>query len=278
MEFFTLNNGLKMPVIGLGTFPMNRLELVKVFFQAISEENGAYRSFDTAAAYGNEKWLGWARTLSFKRRDEFFITTKLSNEQQRSGNIRRAIENSLKKLNIDYVDLYLMHWPNPGTYLHAWNEMEKIYKDGLAKAIGVCNFHDHHLAEILKIANVIPAVNQIELHPLLSQRPLVEFCKKRDIQVVAYSPLARMHKDLVENEILLNLARKYEKSVNQIIFRWNYQSNIIVIPKTSKKERLRENIDIFDFSISAEDMEKIESINKNFRVRYNPDNCDFTKL
>lgn len=275
MKYFILNNGIKMPVIGLGTFPMKRLELFKVFFQATS---CGYTSFDTSSAYGNERWLGLAQWISRKQRDKLFFTTKLSNTQQREGNIRKALENSLRLLKLDYIDLYLMHWPNPETYLKSWKEMEKLYEEKLIKAIGVCNFHEHHLNKLFSVANIIPAVNQIELHPLLSQKPLINFCKKYNIQVEAYSPLARMDENLIKNKTLIDLSKKYNKTVSQVIFRWNYQNNIIVIPKTSHKKRLIENIDFFDFEISNEDMKKIDLINCNFRVRYNPDTCDFTKL
>lgn len=275
MKYFILNNGIKMPVIGLGTFPMKRLELFKVFFQATS---CGYTSFDTSSAYGNERWLGLAQWISRKQRDKLFFSTKLSNAQQREGNIRKALENSLRLLKLDYIDLYLMHWPNPETYLKSWKEMEKLYEEKLIRAIGVCNFHEHHLNKLFSVANIIPAVNQIELHPLLSQKPLINFCKKYNIQVEAYSPLARMDENLIKNKTLIDLSKKYNKTVSQVIFRWNYQNNIIVIPKTSHKKRLIENIDFFDFEISNEDMKKIDLINCNFRVRYNPDTCDFTKL
>ncbi|WP_270521500.1 aldo/keto reductase family protein [Megamonas funiformis] len=275
MKYFILNNGIKMPVIGLGTFPMKRLELFKVFFQATS---CGYTSFDTSSAYGNERWLGLAQWISRKQRDKLFFSTKLSNAQQREGNIRKALENSLKLLKLDYIDLYLMHWPNPETYLKSWKEMEKLYEEKLIRAIGVCNFHEHHLNKLFSVANIIPAVNQIELHPLLSQKSLINFCRKYNIQVEAYSPLARMNEKLIKNKTLIDLSKKYNKTISQIIFRWNYQNNIIVIPKTSHKNRLIENIDFFDFEISSEDIKKIDLINCDFRVRHNPDTCDFTKL
>lgn len=278
MEFFTLNNGVKMPVIGLGTFPMNRFNLMKVVCQAVDIKNGSYSSFDTSAAYNNERWLGFSQKVCKKRRSELFITTKLSNEQQRCGNVRQALTRSLELLKTSYVDLYLMHWPNPHTYLESWRQMEILYKEGMVRAIGICNFHQHHIESLLEIANVVPMINQIELHPLLSQKKLLEFCKMQRIQVEAYSPTARMYKGLIEHPILVRLAKKYDKTVNQIIFRWDYQCGVIAIPKTCRVKRLRENINIFDFELSREDMIAIDSINKNFRVRHNPDNCDFLKL
>lgn len=275
MEYFILNNGIKMPAIGLGTFPMTRLELIRVFFQATA---CGYISFDTSAAYGNERWLGLAQWLSRKKRENLFFTTKLSNQQQREGNIRKALEDSLHLLKLDYVDLYLMHWPNPETYLKSWKEMEKLYEEKLIRAIGVCNFHEHHLKKLFEVANIIPAVNQVEIHPLLSQKSLINFCKQYNIQMEAYSPLARMNDKLIKNKVLIDLAVKYGKTVTQIIFRWNYQNGVVVIPKTSNKKRLLENISFFDFELSNEDMKMIDNINCNFRVRHNPDNCDFSRL
>ncbi len=278
MNYFTLNNGVKMPAIGLGTFSMSRFALMKVVYQAVKKENGGYSSFDTAAAYGNERWLGLGQKICTKKRHELFLTTKLSNTQQRIGNVGEALARSLVLLRTSYVDLYLMHWPNPETFVDCWLQMEALYKKGLARAIGVCNFHQHHLEKLVKVATILPAVNQFEMHPLLSQKELLNFCKSQGIQACAYSPVARMHKELIENPILVALARKHCKTVNQIIFRWDYQCGAIAIPKTSKVERLRENINIFDFELSNEEMVAIDSINRDFRVRHNPDHCDFSKL
>jgi diketogulonate reductase-like aldo/keto reductase len=171
-----------------------------------------------------------------------------------------------------------MHWPNPDTYMASWRQMEEIYQEGLTKAIGVCNFHKHHLEKLLDIANVVPAINQVELHPLLSQVDLVRYCTKNGIRVSAYSPLARMNPKLVENPVLQRIAGKYHKTVPQVILRWNFQNGIISVPKTSKQVRLRENLDIFDFTLTHGDISEIGDMNENFRVRHNPDNCDFSKL
>lgn len=275
MNTFLLNNGIDIPAIGLGTFPMKRYELVATVRKAIKNN---YLLFDTANAYGNEKFLGLAIKLTKKKREDLFVTTKLSNSQQRNGNIRKSLKDSLKLLRLDYIDLYLMHWPNPDTFLESWKQMEILYEEGLCKAIGVCNFHQHHLEQLLKIANVIPSVNQIELHPLLSQKLLIEYCKSKNILVQAYSPLARMHEDLIFNPVITSLSKKYEKTAVQIILRWIFQQGISSVPKTSTNKRLKSNINIFDFKITDIDMDLINQINKNFRVRYNPDNCDFNKL
>jgi len=277
MQIIKLNNGLKMPILGLGTWPMNRFELVKAVYYAI---RFGYTSIDTSSAYGNEKWLGRAlrimRLLSNSK--NIFITTKLSNAEQRNGNVRLALNNSMKRLNVKCIDLYLMHWPNPETYLDCWRQMEVLYNEGLVKSIGVCNFHEHHLEELLKIATVIPAINQIELHPLLSQIELRSYCSSKGITVEAYSPVARMNPKLIKNDILLKIAILHSKTVPQIILRWNVQHEIVVIPKSSSPIRLGENINIFDFKLSTEEMQSIDGLNENFRVRHNPDTADFSRL
>lgn len=271
----TLNNKLQMPAIGLGTYPMKGLELINTVLKAIDI---GYNSFDTAAAYKNHEDIGKALKLSNTSREEIFITSKLSNKEQRAGDVEQALKTTLNYLGLEYLDLYLMHWPNPGTFLKSWSQMEKLYKEGLVKAIGVCNFHEHHLRELLSNGNIIPSINQVELHPLLNQKPLVKYCKSKNIVIEAYSPLARMHKKLIKNPLLVKIAEKYQKTVPQIILRWNYQNDIISIPKTQNEERLNENINIFDFNIDKYDLDFIDSLNESFRVRYNPDSCDFNKL
>lgn len=276
MKFIKLNNGLNMPIIGLGTYPLNRFKLIKAMYFAY--KNGCI-SFDTSSAYRNERWLGIGiKILKFFGAKNLFITTKLSNHSQRKGNIREELLKSMKKLNLKYIDLYLMHWPNPDTYLDSWKEMEKLYEEGLVRAIGVCNFHEHHLEKLLEIAKVKPVINQIEIHPLLTQMPLREYCKSKKIQLQSYSPIARMDKKLVENQILISIAKKYNKSVPQIILKWNIQSNIITIPKSGNKIRIKENFDIFNFELTNQELEEIDNLNENYRVRYNPDTVDYTKV
>jgi diketogulonate reductase-like aldo/keto reductase len=270
-----LNNGVEMPFIGLGTFPMNGLNLALIIRKAVKM---GYRSFDTASAYGNEKWLGRGIRICGKRRSDLFITTKLSNHDQRIGDVKAAFQNSMLRLGMKYLDLYLMHWPNPETYLNSWKQMEALYKEGLVRAIGVSNFHRHHLERLLEIADVIPVINQVELHPLLSQTDLVEFCEKSKIKISAYSPLARMNEKLIKNKVLIDIAGEYKKTVPQIILRWDYQHQIVSIPKSSNPIRLKQNISIFDFNLSENDIDLIDQLNVNFRVRYDPDNCDFSKL
>lgn len=275
MEIVKLNNGVDMPVIGLGTFPMNKIPLVKNIRRAVQ---AGYTAFDTSSAYQNEKSVGWGIKFCGKKREELFITTKISNTQQYKSNATDALKESLQKLKLSYVDLYLIHWPVPEKYLQTWKEMEKLYKDGLAKAIGVCNFHQHHIEKLLEIAEIMPAVNQVELHPLLSQNELHTYCVQQGIQMEAYTPIARMDEKLVKNEVLLKIAADHKKTVVQIILRWDYQRGIIPIPKSSNPERLKQNIDIFDFSLTESEMTAINALNQNYRVRYDPDNCDFRRL
>jgi diketogulonate reductase-like aldo/keto reductase len=259
----------------MGTFPLKGFKFARLVLKAASL---GYRSFDLAPAYGNEQWFGRAMFFCRNRRHDLFITTKLSNTAQRSGDVRTAFQHSLKKLGIKYLDLYLMHWPVPDLYLSSWKQMEVLYKEGMIRAIGVCNFHEHHLIRLLDSADVIPAINQIELHPLLSQKELVSFCRAQGIAVEAYSPVARMHDKLLSNETLKSIAVRHQKTVPQVIFRWNLQNGIVVIPKSSSPVRLRENISVFDFSLSDKEMESIDLLNIDFRVRFDPDNCDFSQL
>jgi len=275
MRSVILNNGISMPIIGMGTWPLNGIKLSLLAWTAARL---GYRHFDTASAYHNEKWLGKGIRFSGIKRADLWITTKLSNEEQRSGDVEIALKNSLERLGMTYVDLYLMHWPNPDTYLASWKMMEALYKNGLARSIGVCNFHQHHLERLLPLAEVIPAVNQIELHPLLSQSALAAFCESCNIHVSAYSPVARMHARLINNPDLVDLAKYHNKTVPQVILRWDYQNGIPVAIKSSSVVRLRENISILDFCLSANEMNMINRLDENFRVRHNPDTCDFSIL
>ena len=275
MEVKRLNNGVEMPVVGLGTFLMNKLPLVKTIRTA---SKMGYTSFDTSSAYQNESSVGWGLKFSGMKREEIFVTTKISNTQQYQSDARTALKLSLKNLKLSYVDLYLIHWPVPEKFQQTWLEMEQLYAEGLAKAIGVCNFHQHHIERLMEVASVTPAVNQVELHPLLSQEELAEFCRGLGIQIEAYSPVARMDEKLVKNPVLMEIARSHKKTVVQVILRWDYQHGIISIPKSSNPERLMQNIDIFDFSLTEQEMQRINSLNENYRVRYDPDNCDFKRL
>ncbi|PLR76619.1 aldo/keto reductase [Bacillus sp. V3-13] len=267
----TLHNGVKMPWFGFGVFKVKEgeevIESVKAALKA------GYRSIDTAAVYQNEEGVGQAIKESGVPREELFVTTKVWNADQGFDSTLSAFETSLKKLGLDYVDLYLIHWPVKGKYKETWRALEQLYKDGRVRAIGVSNFHVHHLQDLLADAEIKPMVNQVELHPLLAQTELHEFCKNQGIQIEAWSPLAQG--ELLNNEVLKEIGAKYDKSPAQIILRWDLQREIVTIPKSINENRIIENANIFDFELSRDDMEKINSLNENRRVGADPDNFDF---
>ncbi|MDO5147052.1 MAG: aldo/keto reductase [Eubacteriales bacterium] len=271
----SLNDSVQIPAIGLGTFPMRGIGLIKA---VIAAEKVGISMFDTSRAYHNERELGLALKLGRLKRKDVFVITKISNRQQETGDVRGALLSSLKRMNLSYVDLYLMHWPYPPYYLKTWKAMEDLQREGLARSIGVCNCHEHHLNALLDIAEIVPAVNEVEIHPLLSQEPLAQFCNTNNINMMAYSPLARMAPELVENDIIKNLAIKYGKTSVQIILRWDLQHGYIVIPKASKKKHMLENLSILNFELEESEMALIDGLNQNKRFRHNPDTCDFTKL
>lgn len=273
MKEFILNNGVKIPTVGLGVF---RVEDPKEAYNTVrlALEVG-YRHIDTAMIYGNEESVGKAIKDSGVAREDIFLTTKLWNDDQRSGKVQEAIATSLKRLDTDYVDLYLVHWPVAGTYVTIWKEMEKLYKQGKAEAIGVSNYNPHHLDELLRVAEVIPAVNQIECYPYLSQESVIEYCKKKNIYPEAWGPLGAGKSDILDNPLIKDLAIKYKKTPAQIVLRWNIDRGVIVIPKSVRKERLIENLSVTEFQLSAEDITSINVLNKNQRLGSDPDNFNF---
>ncbi|MFE7061662.1 aldo/keto reductase [Sutcliffiella sp. NPDC057660] len=260
-----------MPWFGLGVYKVEEGQevesSVKMAIQA------GYRSIDTAAIYKNEDGVGKAIKEAGVPREELFITTKVWNADQGYESTLAAFEASMEKLGLEYLDLYLVHWPVKGKYVDTWKALEKLYADGKVRAIGVSNFHIHHLQDILDVAEVKPMVNQVEYHPKLSQVELLNFCKENGIQMEAWSPL--MQGELLQNEVLMELSEKYNKSVAQIILRWDLQNGVVTIPKSVKEHRIKENADIFDFEITDEDMQKIHALNENKRVGPDPDNFDF---
>ena len=275
MNDIILNNGESIPWIGLGTFPMKDEECATAVKYAV--KNG-YRLFDSAAAYRNAEVLGKALKENFSSRDDYKLMTKLSNRQQRTLDVRKALVDSLHFLGMDYVDFYLLHWPNPGTYVECYQQIEELVKEGLVKNIGVSNFHRHHLEELFKYMTIKPVVNQVELHPKLNQEELARYCYDNDIRMVSYSPFARMDPRLIEDVVLNDIANKYGVTVTQVIVRWNYQKGYVVIPKSANDERQRNNISVDTFELTEEDMERINGCNEDYRVRHNPDTCDFMRL
>ncbi|HZH61787.1 MAG TPA: aldo/keto reductase [Metabacillus sp.] len=265
----TLHNGVKMPWIGLGVFKVQDGEEVVNSIKAALEFG--YRSIDTAAIYKNEEGVGRAIAESNVPREELFITTKVWNTNHGYESTLKAFDDSMEKLGLDYLDLYLIHWPLPsqGKYVETWKALEKLYKDGRIRAIGVSNFKIHHLEEIIANCEIKPMVNQVEYHPRFNQRELHAFCKENDIQLEAWSPL--MQGGLLDDPVLVKIAEKYNKSTAQIILRWDLQTEVVTIPKSTKPHRIAENANIFDFELSQEDMDKINGLNQDKRMFADPD-------
>ncbi|MCR8926664.1 aldo/keto reductase [Priestia megaterium] len=271
----TLHNGVKMPGFGLGVFKVEEgPELVNAIKVAIKH---GYRSIDTAAIYGNEEGVGQGIREGLKEagisRENVFVTSKVWNADLGYDATIAAYETSLKKLGLDYLDLYLIHWPVEGKYKEAWRALETLYKEGKVKAIGVSNFQVHHLKDLMEDAEIKPVINQVEYHPRLTQKELQAFCEKHHIQLEAWSPL--MQGELLDNEVLTEIANKHNKSVAQVILRWDVQNGIITIPKSTKEHRIVENASIFDFELTKEEIESIDELNQNHRVGPDPDNFDF---
>lgn len=270
-----LSNGVQMPWLGLGVFQVeDGTTVVESVCAAI--KNG-YRSIDTAAIYQNESGVGQGIregiAIAGINREDLFITSKVWNDDLGYEETLAAFETSLEKLGLDYLDLYLIHWPKAGKYKEAWRALETIYKNGKVKAIGVSNFQIHHLEDLMEDAEIVPMINQVELHPKLTQTELRSFCQRHGIQVEAWSPL--MQGQLLDHELLKGIGEKYNKSVAQIIIRWDLQNGIITIPKSIKEHRIIQNADVFDFALTDNEMEQISGINENLRVGPDPDNFDF---
>ncbi|WP_338001036.1 aldo/keto reductase [Neobacillus terrae] len=267
----TLHNGVKMPWFGLGVYKVQEgeeaLKSVKAAIKA------GYRAIDTAALYENEESVGQAIKESGVPREELFITTKVWNSDQRNDSVMEAFETSLKKLGLEYVDLYLVHWPVKEKYKQTWKVLEQLYKEGRVRAIGVSNFNIRQLEDLLADAEIKPMVNQVELHPLLSQPELRKYCKNQEIQIEAWAPLGQGR--LLKHPVLTELAVRHNKSTAQVILRWDLQNEIVTIPKSVKEHRIIENADIFDFELSASDIEKINALNENKRFGADPETFNF---
>ena len=267
-----LRAGGAMPWLGLGVWQIaGDADTARVVTAAI--ELG-YRSIDTARIYGNERGVGQAIRACGVPREQLFITTKVWNDDVRSDRVEAAFERSLKTLGLDYLDLYLVHWPIAGKVAAAWRAMERIARTGRVKAVGVSNHLRPHLDEILRGAEIVPAVNQIELHPYLQSKPLVEFCRSRQIQVEAWSPLMR-GRELLQDATLAAIARRHGKTVAQVVLRWDIQRGIVTIPKTVHRERLVENAAVFDFVLSEEEVRAINGLDRNARIGPDPMNVAF---
>lgn len=266
-----LANGIDMPIFGLGVYKMtDPQETIEAITKALEV---GYRAIDTASLYHNEEQVGEAIRYSGVPREEIFVTTKVWNTDQGFDNTLRAFEVSLKKLDMDYVDLYLTHWPVEGKYTETYRAIERLYDEKLIRVPGVSNHHQRHLEEVLKVAQTPPMVNQIEAHPYLSQEPLRAFCQEHNIAVTAWSPLGRGA--VLKDETIVKMGDKYGKTPAQIVLRWHIQNDILVIPKSVTPSRIEENADIFHFELAKEDMQLLNGLNKNQRFGKDPENFHF---
>ncbi|HZK39061.1 MAG TPA: aldo/keto reductase [Clostridia bacterium] len=263
-----LHNGVQMPWLGFGTFKIPDGEEVEQ--SVLWALEAGYRSIDTAAMYRNEAGVGRALKASGIPRDQIFLTTKVANDDQGYESTLQAFEKSLELLEVDYVDLYLVHRAVKGKFPDTWRAMETIYQGRRARAVGVSNFLIHHLETLRETSDFIPMVNQIEYHPLLTEVKLLQYCAQRDIVPTAWSPL--MRGGIFENEVIQQLAQKYKKTMAQVVLRWDLQHGVVTIPKSVHRERIVENANLFDFNLSDEDMALIDALNQDHRISTHPDN------
>jgi 2,5-diketo-D-gluconate reductase A len=268
-----LNNGQQIPQFGFGVFQIEPEDTVEAVVTALQ---AGYRHIDTAEGYGNEKQVGEAIAKSGVDRSEVFITSKLSNDAHLPDDARLAFEVTLEALGTDFVDLFLIHWPLPtrydGDYVSTWKTLEEFYRDGRARSIGVSNFQPHHLRRLHSESEVPPAVNQIEVHPYLTQEDVRAFCAEHQIAIEAWSPIAQGQ--VLGDPEIVTIAERTGKSPAQVVLRWHIERGDIVFPKSVTPARIRENIDIFDFELSAQDMETISALNKDMRTGPDPDTFD----
>ena len=266
-----LNNGIEMPQFGLGVYKAaNGTEVTTAVEAAIQ---AGYALIDTASFYQNESGVAAGVKNSGINREDIFLTSKVWNTDQGYESTLNAFEKTLKELEVDYLDLYLIHWPVGDRFLDTWRAFEKLYKEGYIKAAGVSNFQIHHLEKLLANSSLVPAVNQVELHPRLTQIELRDYCQQKNIQVESWSPLGRgrlLHEPTIEY-----VAKKYEKTPAQIIIRWHLQNELVVIPKSVTPERIAENADVFNFELSGEDMNVLNQLNMNERFGQHPDHFKF---
>jgi len=265
-----LNNGIEIPQFGLGVYlTKSGSECVNAVTWALE---AGYRHIDTAKAYGNESEVGEAVRNSGIKREDIFITTKLWNDDHGYESALKAFDKSLKTLNVDYIDLYLIHWPVKGKRKDSWKAFEKIYESGYCRSIGVSNYQINHLEELFSYANVLPVINQVEFSPYNYQKDLLDFCNKNKIILEAYSPLTRMQK--LDDPKVLTIAKKHYKTVAQVLIRWAIEHEIVVIPKSAHKERIIENANVFDFSLDESDMKILNNLDEGFRVSWDPTTTD----
>ena len=263
-----LNNGVHIPRLGLGMYrsPKGR----KSFSTVLYALQFGYRHIDTAALYNNEREVGEAVKESGIPRDQIFATTKLWNDDQGYDKALRAFDRSMKELNLEYIDLYLIHWPVTGKRKDSWKALQKIYKEGRCRSIGVSNYLMRHLEELLSETDVVPVVNQVEFSPFLYQKELLEYCHSKNILLEAYSPITKGKR--LNDASLIKVANKYGKTTAQILIRWGLQHDLVVLVKSNRVERIEENGSVFDFEIAAEDMTFLDSLDENYRTSWDPSN------
>ncbi|MFE3576147.1 aldo/keto reductase [Lysinibacillus sp. NPDC059133] len=276
MGSVTLNNGLEMPLIGYGVFRVPEGDdLAEAVKTAIAK---GYRSIDTAQVYRNEESVGRGICAAIDEglvtREELFVTSKVWNDGLSYEETLAAYDSSLEKLGLDYLDLYLVHWPGIDTnYVDVYKALEKVYQDGRVRSIGVSNFHVHHLENLLKETSVVPVINQIEFHPHLIQEEVRAFCKEKGVQVEAWSPL--MNGSLLEESLIQQLASKYGKTPAQIVLRYDVQHDVVTIPKTMTPARMTENLTVFDFALTEEEMAQLDALNDGLRCGPDPEKFNF---
>lgn len=303
-ETVTLKSGIKIPAIGfgpgslgyspimkrhcgwikahinyyLGRFYFNRKQEKRYIHSIANALRVGFRLLDYSITYGNLPLIKEAIDKSGVRREEIFITTRIGNSEQFKNNIRDRFFYNLESWGLSKIDLLQFHWPVTDKFLHTWEEMIRLREEGYVRVLGVANCHKHHLEELEKETGILPEINQFEVHPLFSQKDLIQYCKDKGITVEAYTPIARFDDRLVRLPLLKELEKKYNKDFIQVILRWHIQNGIIPVVRTLNPKHQASNIDIFDFTLSKEDMQKIDAININSRLRYDPDNCDFSIL
>ncbi|WP_392560916.1 aldo/keto reductase [Orbus sturtevantii] len=262
-----LNDQVELPQLGFGTYKITDLaEMETAISQALTV---GYRAFDTAQLYNNERELGIALKNSGYKRHDYLVTSKIDNKNQGYEQTLKAFDQGLRDLQMDYVDLFLVHWPLSNPFFETWKALERIYEEKRAKAIGVCNFNISHLELLATKANIKPMINQIELHPYMTQSVLVQYLKQQKIAIEAWSPLCRGK--INDEKLLIDLAKKYQKSPAQVTLRWHIQNGYIAIPKSSNPKRIADNINIFDFALTESEMQGIDGLNQNLRIGQNPD-------
>jgi len=268
---FELHNGVQMPYFGLGVYlSKDGSEVINAVKEAL---NHGYRHIDTASIYDNEEGVGKGIQESNVNRKDVFLVSKVWNTDQGYDATLKAFDASLERLGTDYLDLYLIHWPKGELSKETWKALEKLYKEKRVRAIGVSNFLQHHLEDLLTSTEIVPMVNQMEFHPYLVQQDFIDFCNSKGIQYEAWSPM--MQGNIFDLDIMKDLAAKYNKTIAQIVLRWDLQKGVVTIPKSSKKERIIANSDLFDFELSEEDIQLLDGLDKGKRFGPNPDNFDF---